>query len=318
MDFIAWMHETNALAGPALEAALAAAASDDIPLCASAAREAALSYLRRYLEIVGDAEGATGDSVAGLLEAAAGHDRYFRRLRSEAALLDAGPESAGAADDVIEAVKEIRFMAMGRGGAALGFSVESLADGECDPSLKALVSHATTVERAAGIFSAHAVYSFNRCRVLGLLSGEPIGTRHLLDPRRCADFVGFSSVSNYHAGEKVANSQRKGVVDEELTDDYQPSARLFFRRTEIEGLPGFDNDGMHQFLVRDQVGLDLLVCAVFPNERTRDVALARVQEPERRKWLATLCLVASAVCCAGPQNYVRVTNEMVARFMSEG
>jgi HEPN domain-containing protein len=312
VDFIAWMHETHRMAEPMLKAALAAAERGDAETCAQASQETAILYLRRYLEVVGDGEAAAGDGVARLLQAAARHDYYFDRLRAEAKLLEAGAESGASAEDIADALKEIRFMAMGRAGKACGFSVASLASGACDPRLKALVTHATTVEGAASIFGEGALYSFNGCVRRGLLSGEPIGAKYLLDPRRCGDFVGFGIVNNYHAGEKVANSQRKGWVDEALEEDYQPSVRLFFHWVEIEGLPGFDNDGMHEFMVRDQVSLDHLVCAVFPSAEARDEALARVREPERREWLAVRCLAAPPECCGAPQDYVRVTNEMVA------
>jgi len=310
VDFIAWMHETSRLAGDEVEATLRAAQIGDISACAVHAKPAATIFLRRYLEAVGASR--SGQDVVSLLEAAARCDRYFGRLRAEAALLDAGTGSGADAEGIAEALKEVRFMAMGRAGAALGFSVDSLAPGRCDPRLKTLVTHATTADRAVSIFAHSALYSFRQCLRMGLLSGEPIGAKYLLDPRRLADFVGFGPVNNYHAGEKVANSQRKGLVDEELTEDYQPSVRLFFRRTEIESLPGFDDDGLHHFMVRDQVGLDLLVCAVFPSQRARDEALAGMRQLERRERYAPRCLVAPPACCGSPQDYVRVTNEMVA------
>ena len=74
---------------------------------------------------------------------------------------------------------------------------------------------------------------------------------------------------------------------------------------------------MHSFMVRDKVSLDHLLCAVFPDEQARDEALARVREPAQRKRLAALCLVAPPECRATPQDYVRVTNDMVADFVSE-
>ncbi len=298
------------MAEPMLKAALAAAERGDAETCAQASQETAILYLRRYLEVVGDEEATAGDGVARLLQAAARHDCYFERLRAEAKLLEAGAESKASAEDIADALKEIRFMAMGRAGKACGF--ETLPD-EPNPVLSGLLTHSTPVDRACSIFAHGALFSFNQCVHMGLLSGEPIGARYLLDPRRCADFVGFGVPENrYFAGEKVSHSQRKGIVDEAMEDDYEPGVRLFFHRVEIEGLPGFDSDGMHEFMVRDQVSLDHLVCAVFPSAEARDEALARVREPERREWLAVRCLAAPPECCGAPQDYVRVTNEMVA------
>jgi len=313
MDFVDWMHETHRIADQPLRAALAAAEQGDAEACASAARETALFYLRRYLEVVGDEEAAAGDSVACLLEAAARHDPYFERLRAEGELLDAGSGSGASTDDFVDALKEIRFLAMARAGKARGFSIEP---DESDPRLDKLLTHSTPVDRACSIFAQGAIVSFNRCAQLGMLSGLPVGAKAWHNPRRLLDFVMFHIPDNrYCAGEKVANSQRKGWVDEALEDDYQPSVRLFFRRAEIETLPGFDDDGLHQFMVRDEVSLDLIVCAVFPSQQAREEALARVREPERRERLAARCLIAPPDSCADPQSYVRATNEMVAKFL---
>ncbi len=314
MDFIEWMHETHRMAEQPVKAAMAAAEQGNARACAPAAKEAALLYLRRFLDAVGDREAATGDSIACLLDAAAGHDRYFDRLQAEARRLDAAAESRASPEDIVDALKEIRFMAMARAGAASGFSVDS---GGYDPRLKLLVQHATTVERAVSIFAHGRLYSFNQCVRRGLLSGEPIGAKYLLDPRRCADFVGVMAVTNYYASEKVANSQRKGFVDEELAEDYQPSVRLFFRKDVVQSLPGLEDDGLHQFLVRDQLSLDHLLCAVFPSEQAREEALERVQEPGRRERLVARCIVALPECCGDPRDYVRATNEMVVEWLGE-
>lgn len=308
MDFIDWMHETHRMAGQLLQAVLVTAEADDREACARAAREAALFYLRRYLEAAGDQTETADESVACLLEAAVRHDHYFGRLRAEAHLLDVGVQSTASAEDIADALMEIRFLAVGRAANVCGHPTTFR---EPLPHLAWLAVHATTVERAAGIFAEHALYSFNECLRRGLLSGEPIGVRYLHDPRRCADFVGFGIVNNYHAGEKVANSQRKGWLDEGLEEDYQPSVRLFFPRAEIESLPGFDSDGLHQFLVRDQVSLDLMVCAVFPTADAKDAALGQVATPERRARLTACCLVAPPECCGDPESYTTVTNELV-------
>ena len=180
------------------------------------------------------------------------------------------------------------------------------------------ITHSTPVDRACSIFEEGALLCFNECKRRGLISGQPLGVLYLNDPNRCTNFVMFGVPENkYYAGEKVAHSQRKGVIDEVMEDDYQPGVRLFFLKEVVQKLPGFDDDGMHSFMVRDKVSLYHLLCAVFPSEQARAEALTRVRETKRREWLATLCLVAPAECCATPQNYVWVTNEMVADFVSE-
>jgi hypothetical protein len=315
MDFIDWMHETHRMADAPLKAALAAAERGDAASCGEAAWRAAVVYLRRYLGVVGDEEAGAGDGVARLLEAAARHDHYFERVRAEAALLDGPRERGTGVEDLVNAMKEIRYLAMARAGKVCGFSV---LPEEPHPVLMTLLTHSTPVARACSIFAAGALLSFNKCKRRGVLSGEPLGSgSYILDPRRLADFVLLGHPENKHsAGEKVSHSQRKGIVDEAMEDDYQPGVRLFFHRREIEGLPGLDSDGMHEFMVRDQVSLDHLVCAVFPSEQARDEALARVKEPARREWLAARCLAAPPECCRDPQSYVRATNEMVAERVS--
>jgi len=307
MDFIEWMRETHRLADQLVRAALQAAERADVPACADAARRAAIILLRRYLEAFGG--DASGCDAVSLLEAAAQRDHYFSRIRAQAALLDAGWESGAAAEDIVDALKEIRFYAGHRAGRAMGFAVRPA---DRDPRLEPLVTHCTTVDRALSIFAHGALYSFNQCARRGLVSGPAIGVQFLLDPRRCTEFVIFGFPDHtYYAGEKVANSQRKGIVDEDLTEDYQPSVRLFFREAELRALPGHEDDGCHFLMVRDQVSLDLMVCAVLPNEQARHQALERVKEPQRRRCLAARCLVAPPECRGDPESYVRVTNEMV-------
>jgi len=309
MDFPEWMRETHCLADGHLNAALAAAECRDSPVCAAAARSAAVILLRRYLEAV-HCQLQVPDCVSSLLEIASAHDAHFARLRSEAALLDAGARSGASPDDIADALKEIRFFAGHCAGRAMGFAVRPA---EPDPRLDPFVTHCTTADRACSIFAQGALYSFNQCLRWGLLTGPAVGVKYLLDPRRCMDFVIFGFPDHtYLSGEKVANSQRKGVVDEELTEDYQPSVRLFFREAELRALPGHDDDGCHFLMVRDEVQFGLMVCAVFPSEGAREQALATVVEPERLEGMAARCLVAPTECCGDPRSYVEATNEMVA------
>ena len=311
--FLEWLGETEQRAKGPLEAALSAAREGDASQCAAEARAAAAAYLEGYLAAVGG-EGTGGGCVRELLEAAIGHDRYFERVRAEAELLEEVEEGGGAGADcegIVEAMKDVRMLSWARAGHAMGF-LAYLDKG--DPRLREFVVHSTTAERAKSIFAHGALYSFSRCVEEGLLTGAPLGVEGLLDPRRLTDYVIFGIAERAsHGGEMVANSQRKGRVDEALAEDYQPSVRLFFRREELEGLAGYEDDGVHVLLVRDEVGLDLLAYAVFPNEAALGASLGAVEEGERRERLRERCLVASAECCGKPMVYVKGTNELVAK-----
>ena len=257
------------------------------------------------------------DGVGELLEVAAGHDPHFARLREQAALLDAAGEGRVGAgcEELVEAAKEVRMLAGARAGRALGFRVKM---SDAHPSLQEFVVHSTTAERARGIFEQGALYSFNRCAEKGLLSGEPLGVGHLLDPRRVMDFVIFGIAEHkYYGGEKVANAHRKGWIDEDLGEDYQPSVRLFFRREELEALPGYVDDGVHVLMVRGEVPLGRLACAVFPSAASREAALGAAEARSRER-LADQCLVAPAECCGEPMAYVKATNELVAARVGNG
>ena len=311
-EWLRWHRETERRAKEPFEETLAAGKEGKAASCAESARRASLIYLERYLDAVGIEEGRGLGSVSALLVVAGGHDPHFARLRGEAALLDAAGEGRVEAgcEELVEAAKDVRMLAGARAGRALGFRVQA---SDAHPRLQGLVVHSTTEARAKGIFEQGALYSFNRCAEKGLLSGEPVGVRHLLDPRRVMDFVIFGVAEHkYYAGEKVANSQRKGWIDEALDEDYQPSVRLFFRREEMEGLAGYEDDGVHVLLVRDEVRLDLLAYAVFPSEAALDASLGAVEEGERRERLRERCLVAPAECCGEPMAYVKGTNELVA------
>jgi len=308
--FLAWLGETDRRAKAPLEAALAAAREGDSARCAAEARAAAAAYLEGYLAAVGE-EGTGGGCVTDLLEAAIKHDRYFERVRGEAQLLEAGGGAGADCEGIVEAMKDVRMLSWARAGHAMGFLVYL---NKADPRLREFVVHSTTEERARSIFAHGALYSFSRCVEKGLLMGAPLGVEGLLDPRRLTDYVifGIAERASY-GGEMVANSQRKGRVDEALAEDYQPSVRLFFRREELEGLAGYEDDGVHVLLVRDEVGLDLLAYAVFPNEAALGASLGAVEEGERRERLRERCLVASAECCGKPMVYVKGTNELVAK-----
>ncbi|UCC67728.1 MAG: hypothetical protein JSV79_11505, partial [Armatimonadota bacterium] len=251
-ELIEWQRETGRRVSEALETALAAGRAGDGAACAEAARGAAVIFLRRYMEVVGEA--VEGGSVGELVEAAARYDAHFARVREEGELLDR--VASGSCEAILEAMKEIRLLAGACAGRALGFSNRAA---EVDERLDKFVLHSTTEERARSIFECGALYSFKRCVAKGLLTGPALGVEELLDPRRCTEFVSFGIAEHrYYAGEKVANSQRKGWIDEELTEDYQPSVRLFFRREELEALPGYEDDGVHELMVRDEVSLELL------------------------------------------------------------
>ncbi len=305
---IDWQRRTGEAARPAIEGALAASDRGDLKASARCAREAARVFLRAFLDAAG-VEGPS-DDVTDLVGTAAGCDRWFDRVRPEAALLQRGWRrgDAGGCEPFLEAMKEIRLLAGARAGAAMGFSNRA-PDG--DPRLREFVVHATTAERAVGIFRCGSLYSYNACAARGFLSAPAPGVEHLLDPRRCLGFVMFGIPDHqYYAGEKVANAHRKGWIDEGLEEDYQPSVRLFFRCEDLRALPGHEEDGVHELMVRDEVGLELLAYAVFPTEEAREAALA-VMEPGRRERFKTRCLVAPAECRGEPRAYVARTNGLV-------
>ena len=308
-----WHQETERRAKEPFEEALAAGKEGEAATCAEGARRASLIYLQRYLVAVGIEAGRDLDRVGALLEVAAEHDPHFARLPERAALLDAAGEGRVGAgcEELVEAAKEVRMLAGARAGRALGFRVQA---SDADPRLQEFVVHSTTEARARSIFEQGAMYSFNRCVEKGLLSGEPLGVGHLLDPRRVMDFVIFGIAEHkYYGGEKVANAHRKGWIDEDLGEDYQPSVRLFFRREELEALPGYVDDGVHVLMVRGEVPLGRLAWAVFPRAAAREAA-----EAKSRERLADRCLVAPAECCGEPMAYVKGTNELVSERVGEG
>jgi len=312
-----WHSETERRAKEPFEEALAAGKEGEAATCAEAARRASLIYLQRYLDAVEIEEGRDLDRVSALLEVAAEHDPHFARLREQAARLDAAGEGRVevGCEELVEAAREVRMLAGARAGRALGFRVQA---SDADPRLQAFVVHSTTEARARSIFEQGALYSFNRCAEKGLLSGEPLGVGHLLDPRRLMDFVIFGIAEHkYYAGEKVANAHRKGWIDEDLGEDYQPSVRLFFRREELEALPGYVDDGVHVLMVRGEVPLGRLAWAVFPRAAAREAAL-EAAEAKSRERLADRCLVAPAACCGEPMAYVKGTNELVAEWVGDG
>ncbi len=256
-------------------------------------------------------EEAGGDDVLCLVRRAGTRDRWFARVLPEAGLLARGwrPGDATGCGPFLEAMREIRLLAGARTEALLGFSSQPR---ETHPILAQFVVHSTTLERACSIFQHAAVYSFNQRVVRGLLRGPALGVRHLLDPKRWLDSVMFHLPDHrFHAGEKVANSQRRGRVDEGLSEDYQPGARLFFRRDRLCELPGQEEDGVHKLIVRSQVRLELLAYAVFPDAGVMQAALGAVAEEERRARLRARCLVVPAEPVRDPETYVRTTNRLV-------
>jgi hypothetical protein len=311
MDFSEWRSETDRLAGQHVTAAFDAAEHGDRVSCARAARTAAGILLRRFLDVAGTEEHPVGQSVASLLDASAQLDEYFARLRAEACVLDAGEGGAASPDDLVDALMEVKFLVGFRVGKRLGFSVEPE---HRDPRLVPFVTHSTTIQNAAGIFACGTLYSFNQCVRRGLFSGIAKGVSYLHDPRRYQDSVLFHIPDHtYLAGEMVQNSQRKGYADEAMEDDYQPGVRLFFRKDQLESLPGRDDDGSHLVMIRDEVSLDLMVCTVFPTADARGLALARVTDSGCRKRLAARCMTAPPECSRDPLSYVTVTNTMVAK-----
>jgi len=315
-DIIAWLQETGQRAGPLLDAALSAAEAEDARACTRASHGAALVFMRRFFEAVGRAE--ESDDLSQVVSRAASVDHYFERVRDAADLVQAAKrgQRAAACEEILDALREIRLLSGERAGTALGFKKHSPEHG---PPLSEFVVHSTTVERASSIFAHGALYSFAECVRRGLLSGDPPGVKLLLDPRRCAEFVIFGNADPIHyAGEKVANAHRKGWIDEGLEEDYQPSVRLFFRTSDLRALPGYEDDGCHILMVRDAVGLDHLVWAVFPTAEAMEAAFASVTDERRRKCLAERCLVAPAECCVDPRSYVRETNAMVVARVTEG
>jgi hypothetical protein len=308
MRFEEWRDETDRIVGEHLKAALGAAERGNVAVCARAARTSADILLRRFLEAAGTEEHSAGESVASLLDASAHLHEYFPRLRAEACLLDAGERSAASPDDLVDALMEIQFLVGFRVGSRLGFTVEPE---HRDPRLVPFVTHSTTIENASNIFACGALFSFNECVRRGLLSGIAKGVSYLHDPRRYQDSVLFHIPDHkYLAGEKVANSQRKGYADEAMEEDYQPSVRLFFRRDELESLPGRDDDGSHLVMIRDEVSLDLMVRTIFPTADARDRTLARVAEPDRRARIGARCLAAPPGCCRDPLRIPNKTLEL--------
>lgn len=308
--FIEWQKETGKKARGSLEQALAAARAGDVPACAAAARAATAVFLRAYVEVAG-IEQFADEEIMDLFEAAVGQDPCFARVRAQAQLLAAAGRdpSQGDCEAIVDAMKEIRLLAGACGGVALGFSNRP-PDG--DPCLERFVVHSTTAERARSIFAHGALYSYNQCVSRGLLSGPAPGVKYLLDPRRCTDLVMFGiSEHRYYAGEKVANAHRKGWIDEGLDEDYEPSVRLFFRKDELEALPGCEHDGIHELMIRDAVSLEHLAYAVFPTSEAREAALAALTDPARKERLQALCLVASPECRRDPRTYVAATNALV-------
>lgn len=309
MDWREWVQETARVAKPPLDRALAAAEAGDGAACAAAAREAARLYLTAFLGACGFRNFASDDIMAAFTEVCA-YDRYVARLRPEVTRLAGGPASDDC-EAALEALKEVRLICMGRGGIVLGASME-LPD--ADPLLAAFLVHSTTQERACRIFARGRLLSYNRCRGEGLISEPPPGVVHLLDPRRCLDYVMFGLAAHaYYAGEKVANAHRKGWIDESLEEDYQPSVRLFFRSDELRALPGYEDDGVFRLMVRDEVPLSRLAWAAFPGNEVRDAALASVAEAAARAALQPRCLVAPAEAIHSPRAYVAATNALVVQ-----
>jgi hypothetical protein len=299
------------------EQALAASRAGEIDACLRAARTSAAEHLRVFLRFAGSHDEAGADDLVALVNAAAAQDHYFERLRPEAKLLMTSEAEAHRlhCETIIEALKEIRMLSSLR--AKIGVSPD-WPHSELDPFLRRFVVHSTLAERAVAISAAGAIYSFNQCLRRGLFSGEPVGSKLLLDPRRWLDFVHFGSPSpTFYAGEKVANAHRKGWIDESLDEDYQPSARLFFKRADLEALPGCEDDGCHLLMVRDQVSLDYLACAAFPSDDPREAALAAVKDGARRDKLRGRCLAVPPDCISDPRSYVTATNQAALNLLRE-
>lgn len=306
-----WRARTEAATRPLIDEALQAAEAADCGRCAAAAHAVAAAYLVAFLRAAACPVPAPAGGLTPLTEAALAADSWFARLREHTALLD-GARTAPRRHDcehILDAMKEIRLLSQARAGALLGFSNQPP---KRDPVLAHFVVHSTTRERAGSILEQGALYGFNQCLLRGLLSGPALWVRQLLDPRRCLDFVLFHLPDHrFHAGEKVANSHRKGRVDEDLTEDYQPSVRLFFLRDRLRQLPGYEEDGVHEMMVRDTVSLELLSYAVFPDDNSRRAALKRVQPASAVPSLAERSLVAAADRRGGPEAYVSAANQLV-------
>ncbi len=306
-----WRARTDAAARFLLDEALRAGESSDAIACAAAAYGAAAAFTRGFLQAADAQRDLESADLRALVEAAAAEDAWFARLRGDAALLTwAAPEHKPIeCDHILDAMKEIRLVSQARAGALLGFSNQPP---ERDPVLAQFVVHSTTTQRACSILEHGALYSFNQCVVRGLLSGPALGVGYLLEPRRCLDFVMFHLPDHrFYAGEKVANSHRKGQIDEALTEDYQPSVRLFFRREQLRELPGHEEDGVHEMMVKDAVSLDLLSYALFPEERSLHAALTGVPDAAHARRLRERCAAAPAHCRGDPETYVRMTNQLV-------
>ncbi len=311
-----WRARTDAATRSLIEEALQASEAADGARCAAAAHGVAAAYLAAFLEVAGGPIPAPAGGLTAMAQAASDADTWFARLRHHTALLDQTRSAVHRhhCEQIIDAMKEIRLLSQARAGALLGFSNEPP---ERDPVLAQFVVHSTTSERAGSILEQGTLYSFNQCVVRGLLSGPPVGVKYLLDPRRCLDFVLFHLPDHrFHAGEKVANSHRKGRLDEDLTEDYQPSVRLFFVRDRLRQLPGYEEDGVHETMVRDTVSLELLSYAVFPDHTSRRAALRRVQRMPTAPSLERRSVVAPADCQGDPQAYVRETNHLIIELVS--
>jgi hypothetical protein len=286
----------------------------DACACAAAAYAAAVVFTQAFLQATGALRGPDSSDLMPLIQAATAEDEWFGRVRGEAALLASAAleQKPIECEDVIDAMKEIRLLSQARAGALLGFSNQPP---ERDPVLAQFVVHSTATQRAGSILEHGALYSFNQCVVRGLVPGPALWVRHLLDPKRCLDFVLFHLPDHrFHAGEKVANSHRKGRVDEELTEDYQPSVRLFFARRDLRQLPTWEEDGVHEAMVRDTVSLGLLCYAVFPGEQSLRAALTRVADDARARSLRQRSAVAPAESGGDPKGYVRATNQLVVEL----
>ncbi len=306
--------EDSGKARQSTEKALAAGHEEDAEACLSSARAAAAEFLHVFLRFR-EADGPAGHDVIALVDAAAEQDHYFERLRPEAGLLMTADENAGslACEDIIDALREIRMLAHMR--AAEHWS-KAGALSDLPPLLEGLVLHATTVERAISIFREGALLSHRGCVERGLLSGKPVGHLFLLDPRRWQDYVHFGSCdATFFAGEKVANSHRKGFVDEALEEDYQPSVRFLFARAELEAHPKHADDGCHVLMIRDEVSLQDATCVVFPTDEAKQAALAVVDDDALRAKLCSRSLVTPPECTTSPGDYAEGSNRVVVGWL---
>lgn len=151
-----------------------------------------------------------------------------------------------------------------------------------------LVCHVTSVRAAAKILQSGVILSACKARkesgrILALEARNAAG-----DPPDYFEYVMFT-FGNCTAGDRLVMERTLGrfPTDKDLTDNFCPGVRFYFRYTELVDHAGFCSDGYHYCKIKDSLDIkQYLVVVIAPRAAESD--LLKATSPKLKKYLMFL------------------------------